>query len=188
VISAKLLPASIVAATATLALGFAQQRLWPWMAAVLLVGPGWLAELWLSRRTPGHYRQRKGGAPGPCKPRGRAWLASAGFFLFASAASIGLLLGIGRGWALAGLVAALSAWDLAGFLSRLECADRAGQAGDLERSHLRRLMVVVVAGSALAVLALSVRLSLGFGLVLLLASLGTLALGRVIHLLSHRAG
>jgi hypothetical protein len=110
-----------------------------------------------------------------------------GFVLAAGMAAAGLLLGVGAGWMLLAVVAALSAWDLDAFVRRLKDAARVVDRDALERQHLLRLLMVDGLGLGLAAVALGVRVRLGFGLVILLGILAILGLSRVISLLRHES-
>lgn len=164
-VSHRVLQASIVLATFALALGYGLGELWAPALLVVAVGGLWLLGLWRRLR----------------------WMAWVGLFLFAGGAAAGLLQGLGAGWMLFGLVAALTAWDLDDFLHRLESVERVeGQRG-LELAHLRRLLVVNGLGLLLASVALGLRLDLGFGAVLLLGGLAILGLSRVVVFLRHES-
>jgi hypothetical protein len=88
---------------------------------------------------------------------------------------------------LSGVVAALAAWDLNPFVQRLRSVDGVGAQAErrqgLERSHLRRLLLVCSLGSALAVVALGSRVKLGFGAAFWLGLLAVLGLSRAIGFL-----
>jgi hypothetical protein len=185
-LAGKLLPLSIVAATAALSAGYIQLGRWLWALAIGAAGACWLIGQW--RAMKGSWvgsrdsRVGSGWAPGGSLGSRRARLAPVGFIFVSVVACAGLLLGMRYGWALAGVLAGLVGWDLAGFLEDLAGAQRIVGVRDLERKHLERLLAAVLLGLALAVLALSVRLTLGFGVVLLLALLGAAALSQMIRM------
>ena len=75
-----------------------------------------------------------------------------------------------------GLVAALVAWDLDQFAQRMRVAGRVDGAPELERRHIRRLLIVAAIGGVLGAIGLGLRVRLSFGLALLLAALAMLGL------------
>lgn len=164
-LSEKLLWASIGLAAGTLALGYGLAGLVSGVLAALVLGGLWLV---------GHRRRI-------------AWLAPLGFVLAAGVAAAGLLQGVGAGWMLAAVVAALGAWDLDAFVRRLKNAARVEGQDDLERQHLLRLLAVDGLGLVLAAVALGVRFRPGFGLAVFLGILAILGLSRAIGLLRHES-
>ena len=157
-LTAKLVPVSIGLSAGAFALGSALGGLWFVAVPILILGAAWLAG-W---------------------GRGWPWISSLGLALSTVGAAAGLLLGLGAGWMLAGLVAALAAWDLHHFSHTLEGVPRVDGEGSLERRHLLRLLVAVGLGALLAVVALGVRVTLGFGLVLLLGLVAILGLSQAV--------
>jgi hypothetical protein len=116
---------------------------------------------------------------------GWSWLASAMLVLFVGAAAVGTWLGVGAGWTLPGVVAALSAWDLDHFARRLGGAGRVEGARELERRHLRQLLIVDGAGLLLGAVALGIELKYGLGVALLLGLLAVLCLSWAIGFLNR---
>jgi len=114
----------------------------------------------------------------------RTWerLSAAGFLALAAMAACGVALDLGMVWMLGGLGAALCAWELGSWSHRLAAAQVLRQK-EMERRHLRRLLVVVGLGSALAGLTALVRLPLGFFWALTLGLVAALALARAISYL-----
>ena len=136
-----------------LALGFALSGLWAGMAAVLAAGALWLL---------GH--------------RALPWASSAALVTLAAAAAVAVLLAVGGGWPVLGLVAALVAWDLDQFAQRMRAAGRVDGAPELERRHIRRLLVVAATGGVLGAIGLGIRVRLSFELALILVALAMLGL------------
>ena len=164
-LSERLLWASIGLAAGALALGYGLAGLENGALAAVVPGGLWAVGQW----------------------RRLVWVAPVGFVSTAGISAAGLLLGVGVGWMLVAVVAALSAWDLDAFARRLRNAARVANRDDLEGQHLLRLLVVDGLGLALAAAALGVRLRLGFGLVVLLGILVILGLSRTISLLRHES-
>lgn len=160
-VSAVFFWAGVLVAMATLALGYGLGGVWIGVGPVLAVGVLWL----IGRRL------------------GWGWVASLGLALWTVAAAVGLWVGLGAGWMLVGVVAALSAWDLDHFIRRLRETGRVERAGAMERTHLGRLLAVDVAGLALGALALGVRIRLGFGIALVLALVAVWGLSRAVRFL-----
>jgi len=161
----KLLPTSTILAAAALAAGYGLDDAWIGMLLILAMGVLWLLG----------QRRRWG------------WAASVALIFFVGAAAIGLWIGLGAGWMLAGVVAALSAWDLDHLTQRLRSADRVEDARALERRHLRRLLIVDGLGLLLGVAALNVRVRAGFGAVLLLGLLAILGISRAVSFLRRES-
>jgi hypothetical protein len=160
-LTAKLVPVSVCLSVGAFALGSALGGLWFVALPILVLGVAWLAG----------------------QTRGWPWIASLGLVLSTVAAAAGLLVGLGAGWMLAGLVAALAAWDLHHFSHTLESVPRVEGARSLERRHLQRLLIAVGLGVLLAVVALGIRVTLGFGLVLLLGLVAVLGLSQAVAFL-----
>jgi hypothetical protein len=162
----KLSLVSIGLATFALALGYGLGGLWAGAALIAALGLIWL----LGQRA------------------GWGWVASAMLVLFVGAAAVGTWLGVGAGWTLLGVVAALSAWDLDHFARRLKGAGRVVGARELGRRHLRQLLIVDGVGLLLGAVALGIKLKYGLGVALLLGLLAVLCLSRAIGFLSRESG
>ena len=157
-LTAKLVPVTIGLSAGAFALGSALGGLWFVALPILMLGVAWLA---------GQIRDWP-------------WIAPLGLVVSTVAAAAGLLLGLGAGWMLAGLVAALAAWDLHHFSHTLEGVPRVEGARSLERRHLQRLLIAVGLGALLAVVALGVDVTLSFGFVLLLGLVAILGLSQAV--------
>jgi len=155
--------AAIILATLLLVLGYALSPAWPWAAFVAVVGGLWLLGQWQRWR----------------------WAASVGLGLLVVAGALGIWLGVAAGWVLFGLVAALSAWDLAHFARWLGGAERVVGRYEMERRHLRRLLLVDAVGLLLGGVALLVRIQIAFALLLLIGLLFALAIRRVVSWLAQ---
>lgn len=156
--TARLLPITTALATCALALGYGLGGLWA--GALLILG---LGSLWLLGQS-----------------RGWSSMASVALVLFVGAGAAGLWLGLAGGWMLPGVVAALSAWDLDHFAQRLRSAGRVDRVRELERRHIRRLLIVDGLGLVLAVAALGIKVRFGFGVAFFLGLLAALSLSLVI--------
>ena len=154
----KTLWVSMVLASAALLLGYILGGLWIWTPAILALGALWMV---------GERRR---------------WsqVASLGLVLHATVAAVGMALGLGAGWMLAGLVGSLAAWDLGHFLETLRDAGRVEGQRQLELDHLRRLLLVSGLGLLLGALALEVRTRLSFWVVILLGLVGIASLSRAV--------
>ncbi len=164
-LSPRILTFSIIIAAGTLGLGYALNGKWP--GALLFVT---LGLLWLAAQ---HYR----------KPA----IASVGLVGIAMGAGLGALYEINSGWLLSSLIAALVAWDLHYFVHHIQDTQNVENRQALERAHLQRLGVVGGLGLLLSVLALTVRLTLGFGIVLGLGLLAVFGLSRLIRYLRQES-
>lgn len=153
---------AVALATGGPGLGAALQGLWSITLVMLVAGALWLGA-----------RQRR-------------WLAGWSSALCIAGLVVAAWLDVGMGWLLPGMVGALAAWDLDAFGSRL--ADRAhiGNERRLIGAHLRRLGAVSGIGLLLGAAALLIRVQLGFGLALILASLAVLGTALVLHQLGRQ--
>ncbi|MEJ5312560.1 MAG: hypothetical protein WHX52_22565 [Anaerolineae bacterium] len=143
--------------------------------------------------------------------------AGLGLLGFAVGALLGTLYGVQSGWLLVGITAALVAWDLHHFIQHLRINEQrapdtensAATATDtetdadtprldtrarleaearmLEREHLRRLAIVSGLGLLLGALALTVRLTLSFGVIVVLGVVAIFALSRLIRYLRQES-
>ncbi len=83
-------------------------------------------------------------------------------FAFVVSAGVGFYLGLPAWSMLISIVATLGAWDLYHFLMRLSRAERVEFNSGLGREHLRRLILVEMAGLVVGLATLTFRFSLGF--------------------------
>ncbi len=100
--------------------------------------------------------------------------------MLVAAAGAQVLLTVGGGWPVLGLAAALVAWDLDQFAQMMRAVGRVDGAAELERRHIRRLLVVAAIGSLMGGVVLGLRVRLSFELALVLAALAMLGLGLII--------
>ncbi len=131
-------------------------------------------------------------------------LAGLGLLGFAIGALLGTWYGVRSGWLLIGITAALVAWDLHHFIQHMLVSERAeaaskdmvpedrgarlnAEARALERAHLQRLAIVSGAGLLLGTLALTVKLTLRFGVIFALGLIATFGLSRLIHYLRQES-
>jgi hypothetical protein len=161
----KLWYVSLGCATGALLAGYALGDLWVWALPIL-----GFAALWL-------LGQRSG----------LKWVPSLGLLLFIGLTAIGLWLTLSAGLMLLGMIATLATWDLESFLQRMEGAERVDHRNDLERRHLRRLLMVEGLGILLTFAALSFNVSFGFGSALLLGLLAMVGLSRTIGFLRRES-
>lgn len=92
------------------------------------------------------------------------------------------------GWLLLSVVAALSLWNLGAFMDRIRRVHRVEKAVDLERRHLKRLMVTSGLGLVLGWITLKVSLNIRFGWMLLLGIALTIGLSRLIERMGREGG
>ena len=152
-------------AAAGLVAGFSPQGRWLWVAVVGLLAVLWLLGYW----------------------RGLAWVAVVGLVGFAAASALGLLMGLGAGWMVFALLAALCAWDLHRFVLRLQSVERVEAQADLERRHLQRLLAVAGLGLVTAFLALRIQIRLTFLMALVLGLLAVWGLSRAVAILRRES-
>ncbi|MBN2389357.1 MAG: hypothetical protein JXR84_01455 [Anaerolineae bacterium] len=139
--------------------------------------------------------------------------AGLGMLGFTIGALHGTLYGVQSGWMLAGITAALVAWNLHHFIQHLRVNERDeadsvdaeertqaevradaeadaeadAKARALERLHLQRLGIVSGLGLLLGALALTVRLTLGFGVIVALGLVAIYGLSRLVHYLRQES-
>jgi len=111
----------------------------------------------------------------------RTRLAGAAFALCVGGIALGIWLGVGIGWLLVGMTAALAAWDLEAFNAWLVSIARVENERELVREHLRQLALVCGIGLSVALAASRLRVQLSFGVALFLALTAVLGLGYVLR-------
>jgi hypothetical protein len=119
--------------------------------------------------------------------KGWKWQASVMFTLFIGASAIGLWLNLSQWLILLSMVGAISAWDLDHFTQRMRYAGLVVERPNLEKYHIKRLLVVNLFGLFLSVIALNVEVKLGFGTILLLGMIAVLGLNQVIIFLKGKS-
>lgn len=168
-LTAILLPASFVLAWAAVALGFALRGVPLFAVASLAVIAVWVIG-WLRR-----WRAMK------------ATLADISFVAVIALASVGILINAPAILMLVAVVAALIAWDLTHLDQRLRgdkaVALRVERADEIERQHIRWLLLAAGCGLAVGGLALSFRAALSFGWMFVLGVLAALALSLTLRYL-----
>ena len=90
------------------------------------------------------------------------WFSSAGLFLAVLAAVIGFWFEFDLSWMTAGAVFALFAWDMTGFRRRLRYIALDDDMRGMERRHIARVSLVILAGLLLMTIALLLQLRFTF--------------------------
>ncbi len=109
------------------------------------------------------------------------WTGSLGLFFFAVAAARCSFLKVQPEWLLLSVVAGLSLRDLHAFLGRLNRAEKVERSLDLERRHIKRLMITSGLGLLLGLITLKVDMNVRFGWMLLMAIALILGLSRLME-------
>ncbi len=151
------LRASLITASTLLALAYALVGLWLPALILLAAGGGWLFAI--------HNR-----------------LDTLSSFIFAClvvAAGLAALFGAPAPLLAAAVVTALAAWDLDHFNRRTRGVQIISDPDLLERSHMRRLLLVCAIGLASSEAALLVHVRLSFTFEFLLAALALIGLGQL---------
>lgn len=151
----RLLRYAIVLAAGSLGLGCLLSGLWPGTLLSALLGALWWVEI----------------------RRAREWMGTLLFLGCVLIAAASVKWQVNIGWPLFGVLWSLSAWDLQHFEHRLRLAEPQA-APALERAHLRRLLSVDALSVALSIIALTLHVKVGFGLLLLLTALLLVSLGQ----------
>ncbi len=107
--------------------------------------------------------------------------ANAGFVALVTLSALALLWGGPPVLSTLSVTAALGAWDLSRLQRRLSINVRIERGDDIERQHVRRLLTVLGAGLALALLAQIVRVGISFPAVALLTLVMVFILGNAIY-------
>ncbi len=111
------------------------------------------------------------------------WTAPLALVGFTGLAAVGLRLGLGAGWMLLAVVAALCAWDLEHLEERLSQPIYAGSEAArhaMQKEHARRLLAVAALGLGLGAAGLVAQARITFLLALLLSLLALLGLSWVV--------
>jgi len=106
------------------------------------------------------------------------WMGTLALCFYVFVTGLGVLMGRSPVLMLVGIIAALAAWDLDRF-DRLIGPLNTGAVQQIERQHLRRLLVVGGAGLVLGLAAVLLRVKFAFGWAALLGIISVLALGFV---------
>lgn len=144
----RLLRYAIVLAAGSLALGCLLSGLWAGVFLSALLGTLWWGEI----------------------RRAREWTGTLLFLGCVLIAAVAVKWQVNIGWLLFGVIWSLSAWDLQHFEHRLRFAEQEALSA-LERAHLRRLLSVDALSVALSIVALTLHVKIGFGVLLLLTAL-----------------
>ncbi|MFC1533290.1 hypothetical protein ACFL7M_08010 [Thermodesulfobacteriota bacterium] len=149
--------------TCILAIGYASTGLMVWVILIIACGLFWLFGL----------------------KAGWDWAGTTGLIFFMAAITRGIFLDLPSGWLLLSVVSALLAWDLHQFINRLEKAGRIEKRSEIERRHLKRIMIIAGLSLILGTVALLVELELGFGWMLFWGVLLVLSLSRLFDVLGR---
>ena len=164
-VTSKLLTVSILLATGTLVLGYALSGLWLGIVLIIILGILWLFAI----------------------KQNRDWPASGFLVCFVGVAVGGIHMNVGTGWMLLGVITSLSAWDLHHFFLRLALVQESEVMERLERAHLHRLLIMNGLGLVLTGTALTVKIEIGFGIVLLLTAVAIVCLSYFISSLRRES-
>lgn len=167
--TAILFPISVLLAVVLLSVAYLQAFAWPTLLAPAALGVFWM----VGHLSKGHWLRRAA-----------RHVALVGFLSLAVVAGGK---GLNAALTLAALLAALAAWSLAGFAQRMDAVSRIEGGARLERGYLLRLGLVLLVGGALAVLALSVRITLNFGVAFLLAILIIIGVSQAVAYLQRES-
>jgi hypothetical protein len=154
---------NIILCVGSLAWGYGQSGRESFALWILIFGAVWLIALW----------------------RRLAWFASVGLLASILAAALGLWLGLSPAWMLAGILFGLMAWDLTEFRRRLSLAFFEDDLVGLERRHLLRIYLLLLAALLLSSIALTARVKFSFEWGLLLAIVTALGITHLIRWLRN---
>ncbi len=157
---------SIVVGIGSLAWGYDQVGLWPFMRWIIFFGALWLFAVWQRWR----------------------WFAYVGMIFNFLAAALGLFLNFSPGWMFAGAIGGLVAWDLTYFRYRLRFTASDEERRYLEERHLVRISLIALVGFGLASLAMLLKLQFNFEWALILAIVAALGIAQLVSWFRKKSG
>jgi len=149
---------SIILSTGSMAWGYDQAGFDPLARGFLLFGIVWLFSQW----------------------RRWWWFSSMGLIVVIVIGALGIWFGLTPGWMFAGGIFALTAWDLTDYRSRTRLAAWDDDERGMERRHLSRLTILILAGLFLSSIAMVVRLQFTLEWAVLLVFVVLLGLTQVV--------
>jgi hypothetical protein len=123
---------AILLGTGSLGFGYAEAGFSSFARWIVIFGLAWLLAVW----------------------RGWRWFSSVGLFACVFVAAFGLWFDFSTGWMTAGAVFALFAWDMTEFRHRLRFLALDDDLRGMERRHIARVSLVILAGLILITIAL----------------------------------
>ena len=153
----------IALAAMGLGTGYALVGIWSGVILTLILGAAWIITLRLDVD----------------------WISSLGFALVLILGVTGIWLGLNPFWPVLSALAALGAWDVDAFHRRQKLVFERAHALQMERIHLRRLVIALLFGFILAAFALLVQARFSFALAV---TLGLSALFGLSRLIAHLRG
>jgi len=115
------------------------------------------------------------------------WIQPVSLFTIFIAAALGLYRNIPVGFMLPGALLGFLAWDLAAFTGRLHLAAEDDDTSRLERIHLRRMTMILLASGGLTVLALRIQIKLSFEWIVLMMFLAVGGIGQTVNWLLKKS-
>jgi|HigsolmetaAR201D_1030396.scaffolds.fasta_scaffold07843_3 hypothetical protein len=100
-------------------------------------------------------------------------------------AAVGVLLELNSFTMLLGIAAGIAAWDIDRFRQRMRAVSTVEDEDALIRHHLQRLAIGLGIGTVLSLIAMGIRIPLGFGWVALIAFLAMFGLSQAIRILNR---
>jgi len=107
------------------------------------------------------------------------------FFVFMGVCLVGIFLGLHSVFLFLGVTAALNAWDSDRFYRRWKDALGREANNNLERRHIFRLLLVDGVAIGVAILGLTIKTQLSFGLMLLVVVIAVMSLSQLVRLLRN---
>ena len=109
------------------------------------------------------------------------WATSVALFAVVVAAGLGVMLGVTPAWMLAATLFGLIAWDLTRFRERLSLAYFEDDLIGMERRHLLRLSILVMAALLLSSIPMIINLRINFEWILLLSIVSALGIAQIVR-------
>ncbi|HEY5158276.1 MAG TPA: hypothetical protein VII93_09990 [Anaerolineales bacterium] len=115
------------------------------------------------------------------------WIQPVSLFTIFIVAAVGLIMNIPLGFILPGALFGFLAWDLAEFAGRLQLAAPDDDTSRLERTHLRRMAMLMLASGGMCALALVIQIKFSFEWIVLLMFLTVWGIGQIVNWLLKKS-
>jgi hypothetical protein len=115
------------------------------------------------------------------------WVEPVSLFAIFTLTAVGFYMNIPVAFMLSGALLGFLAWDLAAFTGRLHLAAADDDTSRLERIHLKRMTLLMLASGGLGVLALRIQIKLSFEWVVLMMFLTVWGIGQIVNWLLKKS-
>lgn len=115
------------------------------------------------------------------------WIQPVSLFAVFIVAAVGLDMNISVGFMLPGALFGFLAWDLAEFAGRLHLAAPDDDTSRLERTHLRRMTMLMLASGGMCTLSLLIQIKFSFAWIVLMMFLTVGGIGQIVNWLLKKS-